>query len=537
MVRFWAFRWDLNWIFSLLIYFQFDHQQVYSQVFNIPINLEYNALLLGSAADSTFNFHTSSRPYLMSDIHFFNKRMSDLNLKTEGTWMNRLLNADTIDSGERKIDIYLHPILEAIYSPSPTEPNDNSYSLAGGLSIGGYYSDRIAMEFNYQYNLIDPPQYLETFTQENSVIPGYGPAERYGNVYRNRFYTGYLSYSPAKYVNFQVGRGKNFIGNGYRSLILSDNSNAHYYGKIDLNIWKIRYCVLYSQYKDMNGLGFNESAYLNKYSTSNFLSINLGKHANVGLFQTVIWQATDSNLNRGFDINYLNPFIFLRPVEYSVGSPDNVLLGLDVSYLLFKKIKLYGQVIIDEFLLNELRSNSGWWANKYGFQLGTKINDFFNLNGLTVLAEYNYVRPFTFSHSNVVQNYGNYNQPLAHPLGANFDEIIGRITYQRKRWLTTLHMALARKGEDYTNTNFGGDIFQSNTTRTMDYGNRTGQGQQADRWYFQAKTGYLLNPAWKLFFEIGYTYRREQQIAFYPSETNLIHIGIRTLLYNRYLDL
>ena len=31
------------------------------------------------------------------------------------------------------------------------------------------------------------------------------------------------------------------------------------------------------------------------------------------------------NLNKnGFDINYLNPIIFFRPVEYSLNSPNNV---------------------------------------------------------------------------------------------------------------------------------------------------------------------------------------------------------------------
>ena len=48
---------------------------------------------------------------------------------------------------------------------------------------------------------------------------------------------GRISYSPHKYFNFQLGYDKNFIGNGYRSLFLSDWGNSYLFAKINTKIF------------------------------------------------------------------------------------------------------------------------------------------------------------------------------------------------------------------------------------------------------------------------------------------------------------
>ena len=59
---------------------------------------------------------------------------------------------------------------------------------------------------------------------------------------------------------------------------------------------------------------------------------------------------------RGFDPNYANPFIFYRPVEFSVGSSDNALVGANIKITPFKNHIFYTQFIFDEFLLSEIKS-------------------------------------------------------------------------------------------------------------------------------------------------------------------------------------
>ena len=50
---------------------------------------------------------------------------------------------------------------------------------------------------------------------------------------------GYITFNAAKYIDFQFGYDKNFIGNGYRSMFLSDWGNSYLFLKINTRIWKL----------------------------------------------------------------------------------------------------------------------------------------------------------------------------------------------------------------------------------------------------------------------------------------------------------
>src|SRR5690606_23707573 len=128
------------------------------------------------------------------------------------------------------------------------------------------------------------------------------------------------------------------------------------------------------------------------------------------------------------DVNYLNPVIFFRPVEYNhAGSSDRMLVGLNISYKFNARHQLYGQLILDEFLLSKLFGGEKWWANKYGIQLGYKSYSPFGLKGLYYQGEFNFVRPFTYTHATSVQSYSHMNMSLAHPFGANFMEALALV--------------------------------------------------------------------------------------------------------------
>ena len=68
----------------------------------------------------------------------------------------------------------------------------------------------------------------------------------------------------------------------------------------------------------------------------------------------------------GFDVNYLNPISLLRSIEFSLNSPDNILLGVNTKYV-FNNSYLYGQLVIDEFSIEDLRLNNGFWGNNARF--------------------------------------------------------------------------------------------------------------------------------------------------------------------------
>jgi len=202
------------------------------------------------------------------------------------------------------------------------------------------------------------------------------------------------------------------------------------------------------------------------------LGLQATKWLHIGLFESVIFGRQNH-----FEFGYLNPIIFLRSAEQQVGSPDNAFVGFDFKANIAHRLQLYGQVLLDEFVLNEVKSGRGWWGNKQGIQLGGKYIDAFGIKNLDLQGEINYVRPFTYSHYDSVANYSHYNQPLAHPLGANFTEGIGIVRYQPLPKLRLEgKLIVFRQGLDSTHSDFGSNIFILNSQRAADYGYRTGNG-------------------------------------------------------------
>ena len=201
---------------------------------------------------------------------------------------------------------------------------------------------------------------------------------------------------------------------------------------------------------------------------------------NIGVFESVV---AGSASNR-FELQYLNPIIFYRAIEQNVGSPDNATLGLDFKWNILRTAQLYGQVVLDEFKLSEIRSGNGWWSNKQAVQVGAKYIDVAGIRNLDLQAEVNYIRPYTYQHVSYYTAYTNYQQPLAHPMGANLTEVLGVLSYQPLPRLMLVGKAIyTEQGLDDPRTdpetNYGGNVLKSYNSHPMDFGNRTGQGNKS----------------------------------------------------------
>lgn len=334
-----------------------------------------------------------------------------------------------------------------------------------------------------------------------------------------------VSFTPNHIFNFQAGIDHNFVGEGLRSMMLSDYGVPYPFALIRTRFWRVEYSVLY-QFLREGQPGNWES----KFNASHHISFNATKWLNFGIFESVTFQPKDTLVNRGFDVEYLNPVIFYRPQEYSLGSSDNVLLGASFSAH-YKKHTLYGQIMLDEFFLEEIRNKSGWWANKYGGQLGVKGE--FNLLGQNIFyrGEYNFARPYTYSHINEDYNYGNQSFGLAHPYGANFMEGLIELKWQHKKWKARLFSNYFLRGLDDNGVNFGADIYQPYTTRPSDYDHFVGRGDALNGITSNIMIAYKITDFGNLnaFIENRMSYT-VQDNRFDP----MLVIGIRSLLWNDY---
>lgn len=432
---------------------------------------------------------------------------------------------------EKSFDLHINPVIH-FSGGVESEADVNTFTNTRGVEVRGVVDNKVGFYSFLGENQAVNPLYVRNYRISNLTVPheGFWKGFKDDGV---DFFTarGYITFNATKHINLQFGHDRFTVGNGHRSLILSDFAPAYLFLKAKTQVWKINYTNLFTNLTadivgNSGGLIAN-GRYPEKYMAFHHLGINIGKKLNVGIFESVIFDRQDSLGNNNFDIRYLNPIIFYRAIEQQNGSADNVLLGLDFKWLAYKGISLYGQLALDEFLLENLKEGSGWWANKFAVQLGGEYINAFGVDNLDIQMEANLARPYTYSHSSQYGSYSNYRQPLAHPLGANFNEFIGILRYQPlKRLLLTGKFIYASYGTDGQDQNFGGDILLNNRTREMDFGNEIGQGISNDLAFFDLTATYQ----WKhnFFIDLKHVYRDlSSEVQDASSNTNFTSMSVR----------
>lgn len=457
--------------------------------------------------------------------------------KFPATWIGRKLFSQSLLRVQNPdFNLIIDPLVNFEIGRE-TSAERNTWLNTRGFRADGTIGHNFSFHTAFYENQAVFPRWIDSITRQTSVVPGQGFIKDFKNKgFDFAFAEGHIVYAPSKYFNFRFGHGKNFIGDGYRSLILSDAAFNYPYLMINTKVWKLQYTNLYTQFQELSKpVGGAWSPWNKKYSTMHHLSWNVTDWFNVGLFEAIVWQASDSSGKRGFDVNYLNPLIFYRPVEFSLGSPDNALLGGSVRFTIRKKYMLFAQLMLDEFKLEHVRKGDGWWANKHGFQIGGKAFDLFGIPNLYAQAEYNHVRPYTYSHNVSLQNYGHYSQPLAHPAGANFREGVFIVSYRYQRWMVDYKAIMRTYGADTAGLNFGSDIYKSYNTYVNEFGNTIGQGLKTRLMQHDLRASWLVNPATNLQLSAGLTLRSETADKS-DKTTTWIWFGLRSALFNRYYD-
>ncbi|WP_166962853.1 gliding motility protein RemB [Yeosuana marina] len=525
----------------------------YSSQLNIPFtHTDYSRFDRSMNLVGT-NSHTASKPFVYNDVskYYDFKAETEALKKETSSWVGRKLwNEHLVQVEANDFWFTVDPILDLEGGKDTNADFSTTYNNTRGLLVQGglgkhfnFYTTVYESQGRFAQYVNDYAESLKAFGPDPAIVPGRGIGKRFRtDSYDYPVAEAYLSYAPAKFINIQFGHGKNFIGDGYRSLFLSDVASPHPFLKLNTSFWKIKYTNTWMWLKDVRPDATVDKAFLTKYMASHYLSWNVSKRLNIGLFESVLW--TNSN-NRGFDVNYLNPVIFYRAIEFETGQgAGNALLGASAKYKWNDNVNLYSQFILDEFSLTDVTAGQKSWKNKFGYQLGVKYFNAFKVNNLMLQFEYNRVRPYTYSHNTIVLNYGHNNQSMAHLWGANFSEaiLIGR--YHYKRWFGNAKLVLGVRGLDYNdgtdNFSYGGDIYRDYNDRPFDTGITVGQGNKTDTFYANLQAGYLINPASNLKIFTDITFRNfnpelETASAF-KSNTVWFNIGLRTDLFNWYFD-
>lgn len=540
--------------FEKIVYKKFENPQFKSYL-NLPFTHNNYGQFDASLNHVGTNNHTASKPYSYAEVskYYDLAGVYKQNMLKKDSWLGRKLwNENFVAIQGEQYWFTMNPIFDfrlgkdfSSKTVNNTFVNTRGIQIQGGLGEQLFFSTSIYESqgrFADYYNAYAVS--IRPSGGNPAIIPGIGIAKEFKkDAFDFPSAEANLTYVPNKMINLQLGYGRNFIGDGYRSLLTSDAASPYPFFKINTTFWKIKYTNTYMWLKDVRDAVTVDRTYATKYMANHYLSWNASKRLNIGFFESVIWT---NNNNRGFDMNFVNPIIFYRSVEFSSSSRSgNAALGITSKYKWNSKVNLYGQFLLDEFSLGDMKSGNGSWKNKYAVQLGAKYYDAFKVKNLLLQMEYNAVRPYVYSHSNVLTNYAHNNQSMGHLWGSNFREIVGIARYYKGRLFADAKLVYGIKGLDYAESgpfsNYGSNIYRNyEDDRHSDTGVKIGQGNKTTIMIADLQAGYVVNPTMNLKIFGNLIYRNfnpsaETATAF-KSNTTWFSIGLRSDLFNWYYD-
>ena len=511
----------------------------YAQSEYLPYSYQFSQKFNSSLYSTKTREHTSLKP-LFIDSLLTRTYDSLMNYGTDSArhdWGYRKLFTEHLIDIKKPGSVFYADLL-----PDLTVGNDflnslNTRITSVGVQFGGSIGDKFSYYASGYQSAAVVPNYLSTYITQVGIVPGQAYAKPQGpNEYDWSYVTAVASYTPNKFLNISAGRDKTFIGDGYRSLLLSDYSSPYLFFRLTGTLGNVRYMAMWTDMNDpatTSQFGYSR----HKFGVFHYLDWNISNRISVGFFESIIGFFTDDNgQKRPFDLNYINPIIFMKPVNNSADDPDKSLLGFTGKFKISNGLTAYGQFALNEFHFVDFFSSNGAVDNKYGFQAGLRGTNLFAIKNLNFLIETNNVKPYVYSARSAIENYSNNSEPLAHPWGANFRELVGMLNYSYKRFNFSSETDLGYYGLDVPGINYGKDIFKVYTIPARLYGNYIGQGITTNMIYIEGKVAYVLNPKYNLRIELGGLFRDEKNTSFH-DKTGMLTFGLRSSFRELYNDI
>ena len=495
---------------------------VKAQFYNLPNDYFSSLLTERRLAAKDSSIHSAVKPY----IHFFSNkyinegdthRIFKYVVDDPALDIAFIKHVITVKPHGQNFKFTLDPILNVeagddYYNGKRKRANTNTRGFIGC----GYIGNKVYFETMFIENQSIFPEYISNGIQSSLVVPGQGRWKTFKSTgYDYALSSGFVSYQPIKNLNIQFGHGKQKIGNGYRSLLLSDNSFNYPYLRFT-QLWfkgRVQYTNIYAVLMNLDPatkipVPNAERLFQKKAVSFQYISVNVTKFLNIGFFQGMIWQAGDNKNKQHLELEYFNPLIFTNIARYGLNNKNNILIGGDLKIKITNKINIYGQLMADDL------SNTKTIGQGIGYQAGVNYYNVFGVKNLFFQGEYNnvsegsYLSPIT---ANTNQSYSHYNQNLAYTPGYG-QELLFISDYKFKR-------VFINAKYHYQTVPLNGDYLYTNQILTC-------------------KVGFLINPSYNLNLSLGYTYRNQNFPNFKDlnNQTGYIYLGIKTNIYNFYYD-
>ncbi len=227
--------------------------KIFAQQFYIPLVKDFNARYEPYLDSVGADMHTSVKPYLANELRA-NAPFDSLNTrvladkKFNKTWGGRKIFSEHLLEVKRNdFELSVDPGFDLSIG-NDLISKKTFYTNSRGAWLRGTVGERFSFSSYFFDNQAKYPSYIDSIIFKTGVVPGLARPKIFKGSKDFSFASAHIAYSLKKYFTFQLGTDKNFIGDGYRSLLLSDYAAYYPYFKIETNIWKIKYMCLWTAF-------------------------------------------------------------------------------------------------------------------------------------------------------------------------------------------------------------------------------------------------------------------------------------------------
>jgi len=501
-----------------------------AQLMYQPYSYQFYQKLNNTVYSPSTNLHTSLKPYLIGDSSAIRPSYDSLLLLKANnigkSWLYRkLLRQHLIEVNDKEYTFYLDylPDLQMgreFDGPKTVWMNTRGYQLGG--TIGSkffFYSSGYENQGKFA-------KYETDYINSVGMIPGQAFDKSYGKDTKDwSQVTALIGYTPTKSISIELGQDKTFIGDGYRSVLLSDYASAYPLLRFKADLGKqVQYMAMWAYMEDQYATQFNSfSNNRRKWGAFHYIDWNITNRASIGFFNALIAEeANDAGQYHGFDANYVNPIFFVSSFGPSKPAPDHTLFGFNGKYKVLNKTTIYGQFLYDQ-------ASSVTSGSNYAWQAGFRGSDLFKVSKLNYLFEYNTSKPNTYASQYPIVNYTQLSESLANPLGSDYQEVVGILNYSIGRFDLQGQLNYAKYAANSV------QLTDATATNSSPFISSTGQRITNTLKYAEGTVAYVLNPKYNLRLEIGGLVRQSTS-SVSDTKTVMFIFGLRSTFRDLYHD-
>ncbi len=375
-----------------------------------------------------------------------------------------------------------------------TETRNNLYVNNRGALLMGEIGKRFTFQTGFYEMQRKATSYQRDFVDSTDVFPGYGRVKDFKfKQYDHNMSFGNIAFRMNDNWVLESGYGQQFIGHGYRSLLLSDGvfsypylrSTAYFFNK------KLLYSNTFGTLQNLERLPLGdvpESLFRRKGFSANYLSFMPSPNIEIGVFEGNIWQRADSTSITPLPWNFYVPVIGAAALQESNSRRLNSFFGGNFRVSFTQGMSLYSQVMVDDLQTSSI-----------AYQAGIKLFDFL-IEGLYLQGEYNRV-DLKEKADTRYQDFSHFNQYLGHPGGRDLSEWVLIAEYRYGKFLSRAKVNWIESDSEVY------DLRQS-----------------------EVEAGFQLNLKTNLELVAGVSHRKfDRDYVWY-------HLSLRTNLHSRYFD-